>query len=104
MLAAAIAQPASRLADLEALSVEAEAALTAARTGLAAAEERRLELVVDLDNEEITSAQGELVPMRHDVVPVDRTMLAWVHAKEEALAPEASKVVARTKATVRVTW
>ncbi len=57
----------------------------------------RLELEIDLETERIIAAQGELVPMRHDVVPVDEVMLAWVRAKERELCPEASEVVARAR-------
>ncbi len=60
----------------------------------------RLEIVVDLDSEEITSADGELVPMRHDGMPVDQVMLDWIRAREQALCPEAAAVVAHDQAPV----
>ncbi|MBL9214264.1 MAG: bifunctional metallophosphatase/5'-nucleotidase [Opitutaceae bacterium] len=53
----------------------------------------RLELQVDPVTEEIVAAQGELVPMRHDTVPVDEAMLAWVRAREQELCPEAGEFV-----------
>jgi 2',3'-cyclic-nucleotide 2'-phosphodiesterase (5'-nucleotidase family) len=53
----------------------------------------RLELEVDTVTGKILHADGRLVPMRHDQVPVDAEMLAWVRAQEQALAPEAATFV-----------
>ncbi|MGH8021139.1 MAG: bifunctional metallophosphatase/5'-nucleotidase [Opitutaceae bacterium] len=66
----------------------------------------RLDIKIDLNSEEILEAEGELVPMRHDVIAVDEVMLAWVRAKEEELCPEASQVVAHTREPlgVEIAW
>ena len=51
----------------------------------------RLELEVDLAARRIVRHEGRLVPMRHDGIPVDAEMLAWVREREQALAPEAAE-------------
>jgi 2',3'-cyclic-nucleotide 2'-phosphodiesterase (5'-nucleotidase family) len=53
----------------------------------------RLELEVDLAARKIIRHTGTLVPMRHDRVPVDAEMLAWVRERERAIAPEAAEHV-----------
>ena len=55
----------------------------------------RLELVVDLDARRIADAKGQIVDMRHDAVPCDEALLAWVREQEAAIAPDASRIVAR---------
>jgi 5'-nucleotidase len=66
----------------------------------------RLDVVVDFDSEDIVTADGELVPMRHDTVPADEVMLAWVRAKEQELCPQATEVVAQTREPVgrEIAW
>jgi len=56
----------------------------------------RLELTIDLDTEAILRSKGELVEMRHDAVPCDRAMQAWIEEQEQAVCPEVDRVVART--------
>lgn len=51
----------------------------------------RLELEIDLPARKILHAEGRLVSMRHDQIPVDAGMLAWVQEREQALAPEATE-------------
>jgi 2',3'-cyclic-nucleotide 2'-phosphodiesterase (5'-nucleotidase family) len=53
----------------------------------------RLEVEVDLATETIIEARGELVPMRHDSVPVDAGLLAWILSQEQLNAPNASHFV-----------
>ncbi len=53
----------------------------------------RLELEIDLATRNILSAQSELIPMKHDSVPVDEEMLEWVFEKERAITPQASQFV-----------
>lgn len=53
----------------------------------------RLELEIDLPARKILRAEGSLVAMRHDQIPVDAAMLAWVKELEQALAPEAAEFV-----------
>lgn len=55
----------------------------------------RLELTVDLDTEKIVRVNGELVEMRHDKIPCDQAMLAWIQQKEQDVCPEASQTVGR---------
>lgn len=62
----------------------------------------RLELTVDLATEKIVQEHGELVRMRHDAVPVDAALLAEVQREERELCPEATEVVARTRAPIFV--
>ncbi len=57
----------------------------------------RLDLVVDLDARRVADATGEIVDMRHDAVPCDEALLAWVRAQEAAVAPEAGRIVARAE-------
>jgi len=56
----------------------------------------RLEVTLDLDTEAILRTKGELVEMQHDAVPCDRAMEAWIQEQEQALCPEADRVVGRT--------
>jgi alkaline phosphatase D len=53
----------------------------------------RLEIELDAAAKKILRAEGKLVPMRHDVIPVDAEMLAWVREREKSLAPEAATFV-----------
>ena len=53
----------------------------------------RLELEIDLTSKKIISAKSELVPMKHDTVPLDEEMLEWVLEKERAITPQASRFV-----------
>lgn len=53
----------------------------------------RVELEIDLEKHHLAGLTGEVVEMRHDRVPVDNAMLAWVREREAALAPEASEVL-----------
>lgn len=53
----------------------------------------RLELEVDPAAGRVVRHSGRLVAMRHDEVPVDKAMLAWVGERERALAPEAAEFV-----------
>jgi len=57
----------------------------------------RLEITVDLDTREVVSAAGEVVELRHDAVAPDQDMIAWVRAREQALCPRASQVVAHAR-------
>lgn len=57
----------------------------------------RLDLTVDLDAKKITKAKGELVEMRHDEVPCDAAMLAWIREREEEVCPEAVRVIGRSE-------
>lgn len=52
-----------------------------------------LELEIDLERKEVLSHRGGLNLMRHDRVPVDPDMLAWLEAYEAEVAPEASEFV-----------
>lgn len=52
-----------------------------------------LELEVDLESKEVLSHTGGLNLMRHDRVPVDADMLAWLEAYEAEVAPEASEFI-----------
>jgi len=52
-----------------------------------------LELEIDLNTEEIVSAEGELIEMVHGEVPNDEEMLAWIQAREAELAGEADEYV-----------
>jgi len=60
----------------------------------------RLELTIDLDTKEVVQANGEVVPMMHDKVSCDEGMLAWIHEQEQALCPQATRVVGRCDAAV----
>jgi 2',3'-cyclic-nucleotide 2'-phosphodiesterase (5'-nucleotidase family) len=60
----------------------------------------RLELEVDLATRKIVRSAGALVPMQHDRVPVDGTLLALVREREQALAPEATEPVFANPAEV----
>ncbi|HTZ20156.1 MAG TPA: metallophosphoesterase, partial [Opitutaceae bacterium] len=60
----------------------------------------RLDLTVDLETRKIVQEDGVLVAMKHDAVPVDATMLAEVRREEQELCPEATEVVAHTKAPI----
>ncbi len=60
----------------------------------------RLELTVDVDAKKITAATGEAVEMRHDAVPCDQAMAAWIKQKEQELCPEASRIVGRCERPV----
>lgn len=51
----------------------------------------RLEIEVDLEKRKVVDYTGELVLMRHDAIPVDEAMLAWLEEQEEKYAPEASE-------------
>ncbi|HVZ65678.1 MAG TPA: metallophosphoesterase [Lacunisphaera sp.] len=53
----------------------------------------RLELTVDLDTRKVVGASGSVVPLRHDQIHADESMLAWVREQEKALCPEAAEVV-----------
>lgn len=53
----------------------------------------RLELRVDLDRKKVIEASGEVVAMKHGVIPADAAMLAWVREREAALCPEAAEVL-----------
>jgi 2',3'-cyclic-nucleotide 2'-phosphodiesterase (5'-nucleotidase family) len=53
----------------------------------------RLDLEFDPATREILHAEGRLVSMRHDQIPADAAMLAWVREREQALAPEAAEFV-----------
>jgi 2',3'-cyclic-nucleotide 2'-phosphodiesterase (5'-nucleotidase family) len=53
----------------------------------------RLELEVDPGGKGVVSAEGTLVPMRQDSVPVDRDLLALVRRREQELCPDASDFV-----------
>lgn len=53
----------------------------------------RLELEIDRSAGKIVRHEGRLVEMRHDAVPVDAEMLAWVRQREQELAPEARDLV-----------
>jgi 2',3'-cyclic-nucleotide 2'-phosphodiesterase (5'-nucleotidase family) len=53
----------------------------------------RLDLEIDVAARKIVRAEGRLVPMRHDEIPVDAEMLAWVREREQAIAPEAGTFV-----------
>ena len=56
----------------------------------------RLEIGIDLETEEVVWHDSGLVPMRHDTVPCDVAMLEWIRLQEQALAPEATRIVAWT--------
>ncbi len=60
----------------------------------------RLELTVDLETKKITAAKGTAVEMRHDAVPCDQAMAAWIQQKEQELCPEASRIVGRCEKPV----
>jgi 2',3'-cyclic-nucleotide 2'-phosphodiesterase (5'-nucleotidase family) len=53
----------------------------------------RLEIELDRKSRKIVGHHGRLVRMRHDQIPVDAEMLAWVEERELALAPEARELV-----------
>ncbi|HVT73676.1 MAG TPA: metallophosphoesterase [Lacunisphaera sp.] len=53
----------------------------------------RLELTIDLDARKVVGAAGTVVPLRHDRIHADESMLAWVREREKALCPEAAEVV-----------
>ncbi len=53
----------------------------------------RLEIEIDLETEEITSAKSELVAMKHEAIQPDEKMLSWVHEQELKLTPQASRFV-----------
>ncbi len=53
----------------------------------------RLEIEIDLATEKIISHQGALVEMKHDAIAPDADFLAWVRAREQAIAPEATEFV-----------
>jgi 5'-nucleotidase len=62
----------------------------------------RLELTIDLAAKKIVEQHGELVRMSHDTIPADAALLADVRREERALCPEASEVVAHTRAPIQL--
>ena len=57
----------------------------------------RIELTVDLETKKIVAYENELVPMRHDTIPVDEDMLAWILRQQEELCPQADDHVGTSK-------
>lgn len=53
----------------------------------------RLELTIDTEKNRVVRHAGRLVPMNHAEIRPDGEMLAWVRAREQALAPEADDFV-----------
>ena len=60
----------------------------------------RLELTIDLETEEVVWHESGLVPMRHDTVPCDVEMLEWIRVQEQAISPEATRIVAWTDTVI----
>lgn len=52
-----------------------------------------LEVTVDLETEEIVKHSGRLVELRHEEVPCDTALAAWVRDREQTVCPEASRVI-----------
>lgn len=58
----------------------------------------RLELTIDMETEKVLQSKGELVEMRHDTIPCDAGMLAWIQQQEQSICPEATQKVAHLDA------
>lgn len=54
-----------------------------------------LEVTLDLETEELVKHTGGLVELRHEQTPCDEALAAWVREREQALCPDASRVIAR---------
>jgi 5'-nucleotidase len=63
----------------------------------------KLELTVDTEANRITDMKGELIEMKHGVVPCDAETLAAIQAKEKEMCPEATRIVGRTNKVLTVT-
>ena len=63
----------------------------------------RLDLAVDTETHKVRMVEGGVVEMRHDAVPCDEDMLAWIRAEEQRVCPEATRVVGRADKIVSET-
>ena len=59
-----------------------------------------LDLAVDTETHTAKLVQGGVVEMRHDAVPADGDVLAWVRSEEQRLCPDAARVVGKADAAV----
>ncbi len=80
--------------------VRTESGAIIVQTGNYAERVGSIDLAVDTETHTAKLVKGGVVEMRHDTIPPDDSMLAWVRAEEQRLCPEASRVVGRADATV----
>ncbi len=75
--------------------VRAESGAIIVQTGSYAERLGRIDLAVDTETKKVTLVEGVVVDMKHDTVPCDENMLAWIRAEEERICPEAARVVGK---------
>lgn len=67
----------------------------------------RVELTADTERRDVRVVNAEVVPLAHDKVPCDGSMLAWLRGREAEVCPEAAEVVGRNAeeiSGIRMAW
>lgn len=78
----------------------AESGAIIVQTGDYAERMGSVDLAVDTDTRAVKLVRGGVVEMRHDTVPDDSEMTAWIRTEEQRLCPEAARVVGKAEEVV----
>ncbi len=70
------------------------------QTGSYAERLGRIDLSVDTETRTAKLVEGGLVEMKHDTVPCDEDMLAWIRTEEQRVCPDAGRVVGKAEKTI----